>query len=116
MKILICGSRNITDYERCVEYISKIIKTNALTPTVIIHGGARGADTIANTFAIQHRLPTLVFKPDWSTGKSAGYIRNGQMVEIADAVIAIWDGQSRGTNHTINLGIEKGVPTFVVNY
>lgn len=46
---------------------------------------------------------------DWDRyGKSAGYIRNKEMAEEADALMAFWDGKSRGTMHMINLAKEKG--------
>ena len=70
--------------------------------TSVISGGARGADRLGEQWARSHGIPFQVFPADWDKwGKSAGYVRNKQMAEVAEALIALWDGESRGTNDMI---------------
>ena len=104
MKLLVCGSRTVLNYE----IVEKAILP--YNPTMIIHGGATGTDFLAERYAERRQIPTLVFKPDYALGKHAPLIRNRQMVDISDTVLAIWDGRSRGTMHTVNYAREKGVP------
>jgi alkanesulfonate monooxygenase SsuD/methylene tetrahydromethanopterin reductase-like flavin-dependent oxidoreductase (luciferase family) len=54
------------------------------------------------------------FPADWDTyGKRAGYLRNEQMAEYADALFAIWDGESKGTKHMIDIMLSKKKPVYV---
>lgn len=70
--------------------------------TEIISGTARGVDSIAESIAVTKGYPTKLFPADWDKyGKPAGAIRNKQMAEYADVLIAIWDGQSKGTKNMI---------------
>ena len=85
--------------------------------TITVYGEFFGADSLAERWARENRIELLVFLPDWEQfGKSAGYKRNIQIIESADAVIAFWDGQSKGTQHSINLAKDKGKPLAVINY
>lgn len=80
----------------------------------IVSGGAQGVDFLAELYAKKHTLKFTEFKADWDTyGKSAGYRRNVEMAEYADALIAIWDGQSKGTLHMINSMVTQKKPVFV---
>lgn len=70
--------------------------------TVVVSGHADGIDSLAESWAIQRGLKTLIFRAQWKTlGHGAGFIRNVLIVEAADRVVAFWDGGSRGTAHTI---------------
>jgi hypothetical protein len=81
----------------------------------IIHGGARGVDNMAGRWGVSIDLPVRVYPADWELfGKRAGYIRNSLMVEDADAAIIIWDGESKGTKHTIDLMTASGKPYVLV--
>ncbi len=103
MKVAIIGSRGITDYD-----IGKRIPPDT---TLIISGGAYGIDTLAECYAKQHGIPTKIFYPNYELyGKSAPLIRNKLIVDSADLVIAIWDGESRGTEFTINYAKSRKVP------
>lgn len=100
MRTIIAGSRNITDYK----YLYNIMESiNIGWITVIISGGAKGVDSLGIRYAKDNRLPYEIYTPDWNKyGKKAGIIRNCEMGDVADALIAIWDGESRGTKHMIN--------------
>ncbi len=102
MKVIIAGSRDVTDWKffcECLEN-SKILK-NSWGPT-IISGCARGPDTLAIRWAKEKGLECLKFPAIWSKGKSAGLKRNECMAKKGDALIALWDGRSRGTRHMID--------------
>lgn len=110
MKVLVCGSRSIND-------IGVVAEAMDLVPTddyTVIHGGAKGVDHLAGEVAARRGLRVLVFKPDWAKyGKAAGYKRNILMVNEADMVIAVWDGVSKGTQHSINYARKVDKPVIV---
>ena len=82
---------------------------------IIVHGGARGVDQMAGKWALDLALGVDVHPADWEKyGKRAGYLRNAEMVKIADAAIIVWDKTSKGTQHSIRLAHDKGIPYVVV--
>ena len=94
MKILIAGSRTIDMFD-----LSPYIPQET---TLIISGGAPGIDTLAEKYADEHKISKLILLPQYNLyGKAAPIKRNQTMVDIADTVIIIWDGQSRGTKYTL---------------
>lgn len=102
MKLAVVGSRNFQDYDLLRSKLSKI---NDETPiTLILSGGAQGADCLGEFFAEENNIPTQIFKPDWKKfGRAAGVIRNEDIIKNSDQVIAFWDGKSKGTLSSINL-------------
>ena len=75
------------------------------SPTLIISGGARGVDWMGEWWAQQRGVLVKVYPANWSkNGKAAGYIRNEEMAKVCDAVVVIWDGESKGSEHMIDLG------------
>ena len=110
MKTIIAGSRGFTDYrviERCVE-IAK------LDITEVVSGTAKGVDQLGEYWASEHDIPVKEFPAKWDEfGKAAGYKRNVQMAEYADALIAIWDGGSRGTKHMIDIAKKHDIKTVI---
>lgn len=114
--LLVCGSRDFLSKHSLLRILLPVIthpdlvKLNVKERLSIIEGGARGADRIAREVAVQLGLPYKTFNADWDThGKAAGYIRNADMVSVSDATIALWDGVSKGTKHSINLSTKKGI-------
>jgi hypothetical protein len=98
MKVIIAGSRSICDRE----LVRKAIADSRFHVTEVVCGGAAGVDAIGQDWAWERFLPVRVFPADWSQhGKAAGMIRNQQMATYADALIAVWDGESPGTQHMI---------------
>lgn len=76
---------------------------------IVVSGGASGVDSWAEVYAKQRGLQTEIYPAMWSTyGKSAGFRRNADIVNAADQVVAFWDGESKGTAHTIKLARERG--------
>lgn len=110
MRTIIAGSRSITDLSQ----VEAAIKNSGFDITTIISGAARGVDRLGEVYAEQNNIPIERYPAEWDKyGKSAGYRRNKQMVEVADAVIAVWDGTSKGTAHTINIAKAKSIPVHV---
>ena len=112
MRTIIAGSRdNVTQ-----DIVDKAIVDSGWSDiiTVVISGTARGADRMGENWAKRKGVAIDSKPADWDThGKSAGYKRNQEMAEGADALIAIWDGKSRGTSHMIEIAKGKKIPTFV---
>ncbi|MBR2327078.1 MAG: hypothetical protein IKA51_00485 [Clostridia bacterium] len=93
MRILIAGSRTITDVD-----IAKYMPEDA---ELIICGGAKGIDSVAEQYADKNRISKLILRPQYKLyGKAAPLKRNEKMVDLADFVLIFWDGHSRGTKHT----------------
>ena len=109
MKLAIVGSRGITDMSVLISAL------DGYDITEIVSGGARGVDTMSEDYAVAHDIDTVIFEADWSKhGRSAGYKRNVLIVEYADEVLALWDGKSRGTKHTIDIAHRAGKPVRVI--
>ena len=109
MKVIIAGGREYADYDNLKEYCNKMF-THIMEPIEIVSGKARGADTLGELYAEEMGYPVAEFPADWDKfGKSAGYKRNAQMAEYADALIAFWDGKSKGTKSMIDLAKKKGL-------
>lgn len=105
-KLLVCGSRSISDAAWIKEQISLYVKELNiwLFELSVIEGGAKGVDSFAGEWAIENEVPLEIFKPDWKRfGKGAGVVRNKQMVLAADFVLILWDGISKGTKNDIDL-------------
>jgi hypothetical protein len=110
MKVIIAGSRSITDYKT----VESAIKESKFEITEIISGGARGVDKLGELYAVNNNIKLTIMKADWDKhGKSAGYIRNQEMSEIAEAVIILWDGASKGTKNMLEVSIKKGLKSYV---
>ena len=85
--------------------------------TIILSGLAKGADTLAVRYADEHGYACLGYTADWGRyGKSAGIRRNTQMADNADALIAFWDGSSRGTKNMIEQAQAKGLQIRIIKY
>jgi Protein of unknown function (DUF2493). len=90
-----------------VERVGAILEAVPWPVDEVVSGTARGADTAGEAWAEHHGVPVERFPADWDEhGKSAGPIRNQEMADYADAVVAIWDGKSSGTHNMIRTGRE----------
>ena len=115
MKVIIAGGRDFKDYELLMKKCDNILINQ--TDVTIISGGAKGADSLGEWYANQKGYGLEIYPAEWEKfGKSAGYKRNVLMAENADALIAFWDGKSRGTNHMINIAKGKGLLVRVIKY
>lgn len=113
MKTIVAGGRDFDDY-------SLLWKTMYELPwneDEIVSGAARGADAMGESFANAHDMVLTKFPAKWDElGKRAGFVRNAEMADYADALVAFWDGKSRGTKHMIDQALTKGLYVFVVPY
>jgi len=104
MKVIVAGSRTITSY-RSVE---KAIEKSPFKITELVCGMSRGVDLLGKRWAESHDIPVKEFPARWDIhGKVAGILRNQEMAFYAEALIAIWDGRSRGTFHMIKYMRDK---------
>ena len=117
MKIIVAGSRNVTlrqHVEYCINRGLQVLGHNTPVGYEIVSGGAHGPDFLAEQWAKKHGKPFTLFKADWDThGKKAGILRNIDMGNYADALIAIWDGKSKGTKHMIDYMYKLNKPIVV---
>jgi hypothetical protein len=114
MKVIIAGSRGITD----IRVVEEAMRLCGFVVTEVVSGTASGVDRLGEQWAQKRNIPIKRFPADWAKHKrAAGFIRNKIMVEYVKetkgAVVAIWDGQSRGTSHTIDLAKEAGLQLFI---
>ena len=107
MKLLIVGSRSILDFD-LTPYVSADVHA-------IISGGAQGIDALAESYADKHRLSKYIIRPRYDLfGRSAPLKRNEEMVDIADEILVIWDGTSKGAKHTISYAKKINKPLKVI--
>ena len=118
MKLAIVGGRNFTNTILFNKVIDRLLKRKIfIEVTEIVSGGARGIDTLAENYANKHSLKTTIFLPDWNKyGRSAGFKRNVEIISNANIVIAFWDGQSKGTSHSIKLTKDLSKTLVIVKY
>ena len=109
MNIAIIGSRKFTDYEFLKSEMEKFISEYSFDEVVIVSGGAKGADSLAEKFANEKVYKTLIFQPEWEKyEREACRLRNTQIVENAEVVFAFWDGTSPGTKDSIEKAKKLG--------
>lgn len=103
MKLAVIGSRNLT--VNLADYLS------GMEIDELVSGGARGIDRCVRRYAEERKIPLREFLPDYNRyGKVAPLRRNIEIVEYADAVVAFWDGSSRGTKFVIDACRERSKP------
>jgi len=112
MRVIIAGSRTIDDYALLETTIEESGWEDQIS--VVVYGGAKGVDRLGLGYAMSNDIPVSSFLADWERyGKAAGSIRNEQMAKNADALIAIWDGISKGTKNMIDTAKKYHLKVFV---
>ena len=110
MKVIIAGSRTISDTTPVLEAITE----SGFAISEVVCGMAQGVDRTGQLLAAKAMIPVMEFPADWRRlGKSAGRARNWEMARYADALIAVWDGNSGGTRHMIETARKQGLKVFV---
>ena len=108
MKLMIAGSRSIDSFNLS-EYIPADVD-------LIITGGALGIDGLAERYADEHKISKLVVQPEYKKfGRYAPLKRNEIMVDMSDRVLVVWDGVSRGSEHTIRYAKKQNKDLTVVH-
>jgi hypothetical protein len=115
MKLIVAGGRDFNDWDLLNRTLTKILERTQIKE--VISGKAKGADTLGERFASENGIPVKEFPADWiKYGKRAGYLRNKQMANHGEALVAFWDGRSPGTKMMIDLAKELGLEVLVVRY
>lgn len=121
IRIIIAGPRTFSDYEYLQDKVSDFILME-LPPEMwsqieIVSGGAKGADSLGERYAKEKDCKLTRFIPDWDgLGKKAGIIRNHEMGDYADVLLAFWNGTSTGTKDMIDYATKKGLLVEVFMY
>ena len=114
-KVIIAGTRTFTNYKKLKESCDKLL-ANRHPDVTIVCGMARGADLLGKRYAEEKGYGVLEYPADWDKfGKYAGRERNNRMGQVANALIAFWDGKSRGTSHMIGVAQRKGIPVRIID-
>lgn len=112
MRVIIAGSRFITNYDLVVD----AVKESGFNITEVVCGAANGVDSLGERYAKENNIKLSYFYADWKgLGRAAGPKRNEQMGNYGEALIAVWDGESRGTKHMINYAKKKKLLVYVKN-
>ena len=110
MKTIIAGGRTVTDDA----LITAAVDACPWSISEIVSGAAKGVDQLGEDWAEQNEIPVKRFPANWKEhGRAAGPIRNREMAEYAEALIAIWDGQSKGTGNMIKTAEKLGLEVSV---
>lgn len=111
---IIAGSRSITEYDCVVD----AIESAPFTIETVISGGAKGVDSSGEEWARTNNIPIRKFSPDEfeseasERGIPAPLVRNEKMASAGEALIAVWDGNSRGTQYMISCAESEGIPVY----
>jgi hypothetical protein len=109
-KIAVVGSREFNNQKQLEAVLKYIFEEG----DELVTGGAPGVDTWAERWAIRKGYRVKIFRPDWSLGRHAGFLRNTKIVEYADFLVAFWDGKSKGTKDTWKKGEKARIPAVMV--
>lgn len=111
MKVAVIGSRTFNDYELLRQTLSK------LEITLVVSGGAKGADSLGEEYANANNIPTKIFLPDWEKyGKSAGMLRNSDIINEAEIIVAFWDGESKGCKDAIAKANKLNKKVLIISF
>lgn len=109
------GSRSFNDYKLLCTVCDFMLQNQNESNIEIVSGHAKGCDLLGEKYAADRGYKLTIFPADWSLGKQGGYIRNKQMSEYADALIAFMEkGGTKGTQHMIDIAKEKGLKVKVI--
>lgn len=115
MKVIIAGGRDFDDYALMKRKLDHLFSKRK--PDEIVSGNARGADALGERYAKEHNIALKLFPANWDEhGKAAGHIRNAEMADYADALVAYWDAVSRGTKNMLETAKKKGLDVRVIYY
>jgi hypothetical protein len=108
LNIAVIGSRDFDNYEYVKYRLGQLQHKFPNQTFKVVSGAARGADSLGEKWANENGLKTQIFPADWDKyGKRAGYIRNEDIIKNADIVVSFWDGQSKGTQHSMELALKQ---------
>lgn len=112
-RIIIAGSRDFNNYELLKNKLDSLLANK--NDIEIVSGTCNGADLLGERYGLENNYPINRFPADWDKfGKRAGPLRNEQMADNTDALVAFWDGKSRGTNDMIENAKKRGLLVRVI--
>ena len=110
MRVIIAGTRLF----RNDAVVREAIQESGFRIIEILSGGSNGVDESAERIAAENAIPRRLFPANWREyGICSDRRRNLEMSVYADALIAVWDGKSRGTQHMIEAMKKAGKPVYV---
>ena len=118
-RVIIAGTRDFSDYDLLKNYCDYMLSKKAESgeEIAILSGGASGADALGEQYAKERGYKILRYPAQWEKyGRQAGPMRNRQMADNADALIAYWDGKSRGTKNMIEEAKKRGLKVAIKQY
>ena len=114
-KVIIAGGREFSQKDLLHRFCDKVLQNKQ--EVEVVSGGAKGADYLGECYAKEKGFKLSVFPAKWAEyGKAAGAIRNLEMAKYADALIAFWDGRSKGTKDMIDKATRKGLKVRICKY
>lgn len=118
-KVIVAGGRSFSDYNLLKDKLDYYLKDKIMQgyKITIVSGTANGADKLGERYATEKGYKIERYPANWDKyKKAAGYRRNVQMSEVANACVVFWDGISPGSKHMIDISNNKGLPLRVVKY
>lgn len=113
MKVIVAGGRNIEIYEVVLLALQEPGPQFYDAISEVVSGGAFGVDLLGEIWAITHQIPVKKFPADWKKyGQRAGPLRNAQMARYADALVLVWDGESKGSRSMLEKAEVAGIPVY----
>ena len=114
-KVIIAGGRNFDDFNKLCQICDEFLQDQ--NDIEIVSGVYKGADLLGERYAAERNYRIKQFPADWRRyGKSAGLKRNIEMAAYADALIAFWDNESKGTKHMIELATQAELKVKVIYF
>lgn len=108
-RVIIAGGRDFDDYDMLVKTMDMVLQ-NITDEIQVVCGMASGADTLGERYAKERGYKIAYFPADWKKyGRAAGFNRNQEMAKNADALVAFWDGKSKGTKHMLDIAQRYGL-------
>ena len=115
-RVIVAGGRDFSDYDLLKNTMDMLL-SNISDEITIVCGMANGADSLGEKYALQNGYKVSYFPAQWGEyGNAAGFIRNDKMAKNADALVAFWNGKSRGTKHMIQTAKRYGLKIRIKRY
>lgn len=115
-RVIIAGSRSFDDYDMLVKTMDMVLQ-NITDEIQVVCGMAAGADTLGERYAKERGFQIAYFPADWKKyGRAAGFNRNVEMAKNADALVAFWDGKSKGTKHMVDIACRYNLKVRVKKF
>ena len=115
IKVIIAEGRNFDDFHKFCQVCDEFLQNQ--NDIEIASGAYKGVDLLRERYAAERNHPIKQFPANWRRyGKSAGHKRNTEIAAYADALIAFWDGKSKGTKHMIELATKAGLNVKIIYF